>query len=612
MNKADQGKPGEESLSTGSEGPSAGSAGPSAGKLGSLSTIFRFMLPYKGLLVGMVISLVIAAGTTLAMFRLLQPIIDQGFAAQDATEIDIYFIIFFALVVVLAVSTFFRFLFVTLLGERVVADIRKAVHEHLLHQAPVFFEENRPGEIASRLTADTTLIQNVVGSSLSVALRNALMLVGGVFLLFQISPRLIGIIALVVPAAVIPLVVYGRRVRKLSRTSQDRIAGIGAMADEALRAIQIVQAFTREKEEKERFGNAVEAAYRVARRRIIARAWMMALVILVIFGGIDMGLWQGAKGVISGEMTGGEMASFMALTVLIAGGVGALAEVYGELQRAAGAAGRIAELLEVQEHLPVAENPLPLPARVTGEVAFEGVFFAYPSKPDIWALEDFSMRLRPGETVALVGPSGAGKSTTLQLLLRFFDPQKGGITLDGVDISQVLPHALRSAMAIVPQETIIFADSVMGNVRFGRPEASDDEVWQALAAAQCTDFVNGLSNGIDTYLGESGVRLSGGQRQRLAIARAILRNAPLLLLDEATSSLDTEAERKVQAALEELMKDRTTLVIAHRLATVQAADRIVVLDEGRVVAQGTHAELLAGGGLYARLAGQQFQAEAAQ
>lgn len=339
---------------------------------------------------------------------------------------------------------------------------------------------------------------------------------------------------------------------------------------------------------------------------------MMALVILVIFGGIDMGLWQGAKAVIGGHITGGQLASFMALTALIAGAVGALAEVYGELQRAAGAAGRIAELLSVQEHLPMAEDPLELPARVSGDVAFEGVSFAYPSKPDVWALEKFSIRLSPGETVALVGPSGAGKSTTLQLLMRFFDPQKGRLTLDGVDISQVTPHALRSSLSIVPQDTIIFADSVMGNVRFGRPDATDEEVWQALSAAQCEDFVHGLVNGIDTYLGEGGVRLSGGQRQRLAIARAILRDAPVLLLDEATSSLDSEAERKVQVALEELMKDRTTLVIAHRLATVQAADRIVVLEDGKVVAQGTHGELMAAGGLYARLAGQQFHAEAAQ
>lgn len=579
-------------------------------RLRSLSTIFRFMLPYRGLMVGMAIALVVAAGSTLAIFRSLQPMIDEGFSASDPASIDGYFLMLFGLIVVMAIATFFRFLFVTLLGERVVADIRIAVHDHLLNQAPTFFEENRPGEIASRLTADTTLIQNIVGSSLSIALRNTLMLIGGIVLLFQINPRLIGTIMLVVPITVVPLVVYGRRVRRLSRTSQDRIAGVGAMADEALRAIQIVQAFTREKEERSRFASAVESAFQVARKRIIARSWMIAVVILLIFGGIDMGLWQGAKAVIVGSMTGGELASFMALTALIAGSVAALSEVYGELQRAAGAAGRIAELLSVEASLPVADDPVTFPetgggAKV-GSVAFEGISFQYPSKPGIWALEDVSFNMAPGETVALVGPSGAGKSTFLQLLLRFFDPQQGAVRVDGVDISQAEPKALRARLAIVPQDTMIFADTVLGNARFGRAGASEDEVWQALRAAQCEDFVTALPEGLNTYLGESGVRLSGGQRQRLAIARAILRDAPILLLDEATSSLDSEAERKVQAALDELMKDRTTLVIAHRLATVQRADRIIVLDGGRVVAEGTHASLMAEGGLYAKLAGQQF------
>ncbi|MEE8371528.1 MAG: ABC transporter transmembrane domain-containing protein, partial [Sphingomonadales bacterium] len=537
-------------------------------RLGALRFVAGYVRPYKGLLAGALTALVVAAAATLGIFQSLGLIVDNGFAVEDSAAIDKYFLGLLVVILVLSVSTYFRFKLVTILGERVVADIRKGVHGHLIGLNPSFFEENRPSEIASRLTADTTLIQSVVGSSASIALRNILMFMGGTVMLLLISPKLLGLMTLVVPVVIAPMVLIGRRVRSLSRTSQDRVAEIGAMANQALDAIQTVQAFTREEEERGRFTSAVEEAFQAARHRISVRAIMSATVIVLVFGAIDLILWTGATDVISGAMTGGQMASFVGLSIIVAGAVGALSEVYGDLQRAAGASERLAELMAVETTLPVIKNPLPIPHPASGEVEFSGVSFSYPSKPDIKALDDFSLKMAAGETVALVGPSGAGKSTVLQLLLRFFDPQEGTVSIDGVDLRKADPLAVRSQMAIVPQETMIFADSVTGNVRYGRLDASDDEVSEALRAAQCEEFVKALPEGALSFLGEKGVRLSGGQRQRLAIARAILRDAPVLLLDEATSALDSEAERKVQSALEALMQNRTTLVIAHRLSTV--------------------------------------------
>jgi ATP-binding cassette, subfamily B, bacterial len=580
--------------------------------LGSLRMIFAYMLPYRGLMAAALIALLVSSAATLTIFRSLEFVIDGGFGADSTDDIGYYFQIGFVLIGILSVATFFRFMAVSLLGERVVADMRMAVHAHLLGLSPAFFEENRPSEIASRLTADTTLIQTVVGSSLSVALRSSINVVGTLILILLFSPAMIGTILAIILFTVIPVVYYGQKVRKLSRSSQDKIADVGTMANEAFGAIQVVQAFTREKEEISRFGGAVEAAYAIAKKRIRARAWMIGLVIGMIFGFINWGLWSGAEAVVEGSLTGGQLATFMGLAALLASSIGALSEVFSELQRAAGAAARIAELIATEPDLPVAEHPTPLNDPFRGVVAFENVSFAYPSKPGIWALRDFNLEAKSGETVAIVGPSGAGKSTTLQLLLRFFDPQEGRVSVDGLDLLDIEPRDLRSKLSFVPQDTVIFAETIESNVRFGRPDASDEDVKAALDAALCSEFVDPLPEGAKTYLGERGIRLSGGQRQRLAIARAILRDAPILLLDEATSSLDSEAERKVQAALDQLMKGRTTLVIAHRLSTVRKADKIIVMEEGGIVASGTHDDLVSDGGLYARLAQLQFTDEAAE
>ncbi len=579
---------------------------PPKGKISNLKTLWGFVKPYKTHLILASLFLLIAAATSLAIPRALGDVIDKEFNSESAALVNDYFIVLIAIVSILAVATAFRFYFVTWLGERVVADIRKAVYERLITLSPEFFEENRPGEIVSRLTADTTLIQSIVGSSVSVWARNFLIAIAGTVLLFIQSPGLMMYIAFVIPVLLIIIIVVGRRVRNLSRTSQDKVADVGARANESLSALNIVQAFTQETTEARRFGDHVDEAFLAAKRRIQVRAILTFTMIFMIFGAIAFVLYKGAQDVISGAMTGGQMVEFIMLAIFVAGAFGALSEVYSELQRAAGAAGRLAELLSAEATIKAPPKPIHLPEKITGGINFDNVTFHYPSKKDFAALEGLNLKIKAGETVALVGPSGAGKSTVLQLLLRFYDPQSGGITIDGMDLKDTDPKDFRQHLAFVPQETIIFADSVAENIRYGRTDATDAEVVEAAKAAAAHDFIERSSEGYDAFLGERGTRLSGGQRQRLAIARAILRDAPILLLDEATSALDAESELKVQEALENLMKDRTTIVIAHRLATVKKADRIIVLDEGKIVAEGTHDALVKKGGLYKRLADLQF------
>ena len=574
-----------------------------------LRALLPYLAPYRLRLLAALTSLLFGAGAVLVLGAGLRTLIDEGFRSGDVALLDRALFALLIVIAVLALATYGRFYLVSWVGERAVADIRRDVFDHALRLSPAFFEVTRVGEVTSRLTADTTLLQVVVGSSLSVALRNALLFVGGTAMLFVTSWHLTALVFAIVPAVVVPIVLFGRRVRLLSRASQDRIADISAYGEETLNAVRTVQAHGHEDIDRRRFGALVDGALETALRRVGARAMLTACVIALVFGAVGVILWLGGREVIAGRISPGELSAFVFYAVVVAGAVGAFSEVVGELQRAAGASERLFDLLAVEPEIGAPPSPSPLPEPALGRVAFEEVGFHYPSQPGRRALGGVSLTVAAGERVALVGPSGAGKSTVFQLLLRFYDPQTGVVSLDGVDVRRAEPGAVRARIGLVPQEPAIFSADAWTNIGYGCAGAGSDDIRRAAEAAAAAEFLDRLPAGFDTFLGEKGVRLSGGQRQRIAIARAILRDPAVLLLDEATSALDSENERMVQAALARLMAGRTTLVIAHRLATVLAADRIVVMDRGTIVAAGRHDELLVEGGLYARLAALQFDAD---
>ncbi|MDF3607681.1 ABC transporter transmembrane domain-containing protein [Paracoccus sp. DMF-8] len=577
---------------------------PTTKRIGALSALFPFLRPYAALLTLALLALVITASISLVLPVAVRRVVD-GFDSGSAL-LDEYFSAALIIVALLAFGTGARYYLITRLGERVVSDIRKAVFDRVITLSPAFYERVMTGEIISRITTDTTLIQSVIGSSISVALRNVMILIGGMAMLILTSAKLSGLVLLLVPIVAVPIAVMGRRLRVLSRENQDWIAASSGMASENLLSVQTVQAFTHEDLTRRQFSDVTENAYDSALRRVTTRSVMTVIVVFLIFAGVLGVLWIGARDVYAGTLTVGALVQFVIYSVMVAGSVGALSDIWGELQRAAGATERMAELLSAQDNLSDPAQPKVLPQPVRGQIDFENVGFHYPSRPNTSALHEVSLSIRPGETVALVGPSGAGKTTIVQLIQRFWDPETGAVKIDGIDLRQMSRGAFRQSIALVPQEPVIFAATARDNIRFGRPDASDADVEAAARAAHAHDFLTALPEGYDSFVGERGVMLSGGQKQRLAIARAILRNAPILLLDEATSALDTESERLVQEAVDHLAQSRTTIIVAHRLSTVRKADRIVVMDQGQIVAQGRHDDLVAQGGLYARLARLQF------
>ena len=582
-------------------------AAKSGARLRPLLALAPYVARYRVRAILALIALTVAAMTTLLVPVAVRRMIDFGFTPKGIAMINSYFSVMIAVVAVLAGASAARFYLVMTIGERIVADLRRDVFAHLISLSPAFFDSTRSGELISRLTADTTQIKSAVGASVSIALRNILMFFGATVMMVITSPRLSGFVLLAIPVIVLPLVAFGRWVRRLSRGAQDTLADATAYASELIGAIRTVQAYTSERMANARFGSEVEQAYEAARHSTRARSVLTAIIIFIVFTSVVLILWVGSHDVLTGTITPGRLGQFVLYAAFAAASLGQLSEVWGEVSAASGASERLFEILDVKSAISAPASPRALPVPARGDVSFENVRFAYPTRPGTWAIDGVSLSVRAGEKVAIVGPSGAGKSTLFHLLLRFYDPTQGTIAVDGVPIREADPREVRSRMALVPQDAVAFAASARENIRFGRPDATDAEVERAAGLAHATEFIRRLPDGFEAQLGERGVTLSGGQRQRIAIARAILRDAPLLLLDEATSSLDAESETLVQTALEELMRHRTTLVIAHRLATVLSCDRIMVMDQGRIVEQGTHASLVASGGLYARLARLQFE-----